>query len=154
VFAKRLADISTAVSPIPRQKAWFTLPAAAKVTSFVRGDKYDEVSMNDLNEPCGASPAVAEGKLIIKGKQHLFCIGRSHNRPLATSISPHPTLEPNMNFARFQLLKLRLLIAAACLLFCISAVHADDKGQWKAVSEARSVRLRLSPAALPVRRRE
>jgi hypothetical protein len=39
-------------------------------------DKYDEVAVNDLGESNPASPAVVDGKLLIKGSQHLFCIGK------------------------------------------------------------------------------
>jgi outer membrane protein assembly factor BamB len=38
-------------------------------------DGFDEVARNDLGESVTASPAAADGKLYIRGAEHLFCIG-------------------------------------------------------------------------------
>jgi hypothetical protein len=50
---------------------------ASSGKSFViaAGPKYDLLAANELGEPSAASPAVSDGKLILKGNKHLFCIG-------------------------------------------------------------------------------
>jgi outer membrane protein assembly factor BamB len=46
-------------------------------TTIVRpGPKLDVVAQNELGEYSYASPAVSNGQLIIRGEQHLFCIGK------------------------------------------------------------------------------
>lgn len=39
------------------------------------GDKFEEVSRNDLGEECYSSPAIAGGQLFIRTQHHLWCIG-------------------------------------------------------------------------------
>jgi outer membrane protein assembly factor BamB len=38
--------------------------------------KYGQLARNPLGESVTASPAVADGRLYIRGREHLFCIGR------------------------------------------------------------------------------
>ena len=46
------------------------------VTKIVRpGAKLDVVAENKLGEYCYASPAVADGRLYLRGEQNLYCIG-------------------------------------------------------------------------------
>ena len=37
---------------------------------------FDKLSQTELGEPVFASPAVADGRLLVRGKTHLFCIGK------------------------------------------------------------------------------
>ena len=48
-------------------------------TAFVyrAADKYELLAKNPLNEPVMATPAVANNCLFVRGKNHLFCIGKS-----------------------------------------------------------------------------
>ncbi len=39
------------------------------------GEKLDIISINNLGEHCYASPAIAGGRLYLRGEKHLFCIG-------------------------------------------------------------------------------
>jgi outer membrane protein assembly factor BamB len=41
---------------------------------------YQQLARNVMGEGISASPAVANGRLYIRGKEHLFCIGRSPSR--------------------------------------------------------------------------
>jgi len=41
------------------------------------GPRFEVVRTNPLGEPISASPAVAGGRLFIRGEQHLFAIGES-----------------------------------------------------------------------------
>ena len=43
---------------------------------FPAGPKVELLAENDLKEPVLASPAVADGRLYIRGEKHLFCIGK------------------------------------------------------------------------------
>jgi outer membrane protein assembly factor BamB len=48
------------------------------VTKVVRpGPKYDLVATNELNDECYASPALANGELVVRTKGKLICIGES-----------------------------------------------------------------------------
>lgn len=40
------------------------------------GDALEVVAVNDLGEPCYASPAISQGQIFIRTQQHLFCIGK------------------------------------------------------------------------------
>ncbi len=44
---------------------------------FEASPKYQLLAKNSLGEEVFASPAVANGRLYVRGKQHLFCIGRA-----------------------------------------------------------------------------
>jgi outer membrane protein assembly factor BamB len=76
LFARRLDGVSTASSPIATPNGLVYCASAGKSYIVRAGDKYDEVSVNELGENGSASPAVVDGKLIIKGNQHLFCVGK------------------------------------------------------------------------------
>ena len=39
------------------------------------GRRHEVLGANSIGEPCGASIAIADGKLFIRGEKHLFCIG-------------------------------------------------------------------------------
>jgi outer membrane protein assembly factor BamB len=55
-------------------KIYFT--AETGVITVVRaGDKFEVLAKNDLGEPVVASPAIAGGRLFVRGAKHLFCIG-------------------------------------------------------------------------------
>ena len=40
------------------------------------GPKLDVIAVNDLHEPCYASPAISQGQIFIRGEKMLYCIGR------------------------------------------------------------------------------
>ncbi len=44
---------------------------------FPAGRRYQLLARNGLGESVTASPAVADGRLYIRGKEHLFCIGQA-----------------------------------------------------------------------------
>ena len=47
-----------------------------EVYVFPATDHFEQLGRNVLGETVTASPAVADGKLYIRGAEHLFCIGR------------------------------------------------------------------------------
>jgi len=76
LYAKRLDALATAASPIITLDGLLYFASAGKSYIIRAGDQFDQVSVNDLGDPSAASPAVARGKLILKGEQYLFCIGK------------------------------------------------------------------------------
>ena len=47
-------------------------------TTIVRaGKKFERVAENGLEETCYASPAISQGQILIRGEQHLYCIGEA-----------------------------------------------------------------------------
>lgn len=55
-------------------KVYFT--GETGVITVVRaGEKFEVLAKNDLGEPMVASPAIAGGRLFVRGTRHLFCIG-------------------------------------------------------------------------------
>ena len=46
-----------------------------RIAVFEAGAKYKPLAESDLKEDVFASPAVADGRLYIRGASHLFCIG-------------------------------------------------------------------------------
>ena len=42
---------------------------------FEAADEYKEVGKSVLGEACHASPAFADGRIYIRGVEHLYCIG-------------------------------------------------------------------------------
>jgi outer membrane protein assembly factor BamB len=52
------------------------------VPASATGPKDHEILVAELGEPCpGASPAVVEGRLFIRGEKHLYCIGAGEADP-------------------------------------------------------------------------
>jgi outer membrane protein assembly factor BamB len=45
------------------------------ITVVKLGDAFEELARNDLGENVVASPAIANGRVFIRGDRHLFCIG-------------------------------------------------------------------------------
>jgi hypothetical protein len=40
------------------------------------GDKYEQITVNNLEDPNYASPAVSEGRIYLKGQRFLYCVGQ------------------------------------------------------------------------------
>ena len=45
------------------------------------GPEFESFAVTDLGDGGAASPAVAHGRLYIKGSKHLFCIGHRETKP-------------------------------------------------------------------------
>jgi len=52
-----------------------------KVYLFELGKKYVPRGTCDVGEPLLATPAFVDGQMILRGKKHLFCIGRAPEKP-------------------------------------------------------------------------
>lgn len=75
VWAERLGGD---FSPSPVATADGRLYYASAGPSWVikPGDKFELLGKSDLGEPGAASPAVSDGRMILKGSKTLFCIGK------------------------------------------------------------------------------
>ena len=45
------------------------------MTVIKPGEKYTEVARNELGEEMHSSPVITRGQWILRGTEHLFCIG-------------------------------------------------------------------------------
>jgi outer membrane protein assembly factor BamB len=76
LFAERLEGVETAASPIATPEGRIYCATAGRSYVVQAGPKLEILAVNDLGDPGRASPAVAEGRLFLKGSRYLFCIGK------------------------------------------------------------------------------
>jgi hypothetical protein len=76
VLNERLNGLSTAASPIATADGHIYFASAGKSFVLRAGPKLDIVATNDLSDSCNASPAVSDGKIILKGSKFLYGIGK------------------------------------------------------------------------------
>lgn len=76
VYAERLQGVSTSSSPVVTAEGHIYCAGAG--TSYVvkAGSKFEVLGKSELGDGGPASPAVADGKLFLKGRRFLFCIGK------------------------------------------------------------------------------
>lgn len=75
VFSERLEGVSTIATPFATRDGFIYLASAGKTYILKAGPKLEIVSINDLGDPSQASPAVVQGRIVLKGRQYLYCIG-------------------------------------------------------------------------------
>lgn len=74
VFEERLDGVSGSASPFAvKDRVYFA--SAGKSFVLAVGPKYDLLATNDLGESSAASAAVSQGRIVLKGSKHLFCVG-------------------------------------------------------------------------------
>lgn len=76
VFVERLQGVSTAASPIVTTEGRIYLASAGRSYVLKAGPTLEILGQSDLGDSGTASPAVADGKLFLKGRQFLFCVGK------------------------------------------------------------------------------
>jgi outer membrane protein assembly factor BamB len=76
VYAERLEGVSTSASPIATADGRLYLASAGRSYVVKAGPKFEVLATNDLGDPSPASPAVAGGRLFLKGARSLYAIGR------------------------------------------------------------------------------
>lgn len=75
VWAERLGgDFSP--SPIATADGRIYYVSAGPSWVIKAGRKFELLGKSDLGEPGAASPALSDGRLILKGSKHLFCVGK------------------------------------------------------------------------------
>jgi outer membrane protein assembly factor BamB len=87
VFRERLEGLDPAVSPVATPDG--IIYCATAGTSYVikAGPKCDVLARNDLGDASRASPAVAAGRIYLKGGRFLFCIGRGEQKRTSCFVS-------------------------------------------------------------------
>ncbi len=74
-YATRLEGVSTSSSPIATPEGNVYLASAGKSFVIRGGPKFDLIATNELGDAGPASPAVSDGRIYLKGRGYLFCIG-------------------------------------------------------------------------------
>jgi outer membrane protein assembly factor BamB len=62
-------------SPIRIQKRIYVINAKGVVTVFAAADKFQLLGKSELGEKCHSTPAVADGKLVLRTVSHLMSVG-------------------------------------------------------------------------------
>ena len=76
VYSERLTDVSTAASPIATADGMLYLASAGKSYLVKASPKFEVAATNDLGDASNASAAVSAGRIVLKGRQYLYCIGK------------------------------------------------------------------------------
>jgi outer membrane protein assembly factor BamB len=76
VFRERLEGAEPAASPIATADGRVYFASASKTYVLKAGPTPQVLARNDLGDPSRASPAVAGGRLFLKGRRYLYCIGK------------------------------------------------------------------------------
>jgi outer membrane protein assembly factor BamB len=77
VWFNRLVNGAVYASPVLIDGKVYAVSDKGDVFVFAADPDYKVLGKSSIGEPVMASPAVANGKLFIRGAEHLFCIGKS-----------------------------------------------------------------------------
>lgn len=77
LFKERLPGVSVDVSPVATADGHIYLATAGKSFVLKAAPQLEVLAQSDLGDPCGAAPAVADGRLFLKGRANLYAIGSS-----------------------------------------------------------------------------
>jgi outer membrane protein assembly factor BamB len=81
VYAERAAGISPSASPIACPDGRIYFASSNKSYVIKAGPKYEVLAVNALDDgPDYTTPAVSNGRLFIKGKSYLWCIGTKEEK--------------------------------------------------------------------------
>jgi len=61
-------------SPVLVEDRLYCITTTGQVVVLRAGDKYERLAVNDLGEPSHATPAIANGRMILRTISHLYCI--------------------------------------------------------------------------------
>lgn len=76
LWSERLGSGSVSASPILVNGNIYSISEPGTMYVFKADKEFELVSKFDFGEGVLASPAVADGKLYVRGEKHLFCIGK------------------------------------------------------------------------------
>ena len=79
LWSQRLGSDVTA-SPILVDGKIYVAAEDGSVYVFAADRTFKLLATNSVGEPVSATPAVANGRLFIRGSEHLFCIGKAPGR--------------------------------------------------------------------------
>ncbi|MBI1826279.1 MAG: PQQ-binding-like beta-propeller repeat protein [Planctomycetes bacterium] len=63
-------------SPVAADGRIYTTSEDGQIDVLRAGKQYEVLASNRMGETCMATPAISDGLLIVRGKDHLFCIGK------------------------------------------------------------------------------
>jgi outer membrane protein assembly factor BamB len=75
VYTRRLGDVETAASPVVTADGRIYVASAGRSYVVGVGPKGELLGGGDLGDRSQASPAIADGRLFLKGRQYLWCVG-------------------------------------------------------------------------------
>jgi outer membrane protein assembly factor BamB len=82
VFAERLPNgFNTSASPVLTADNRLYFANGGKSIVLPVGSKYEPIATNDLGDSGAASPAIAHGRMYIKGSKYLYCVGKPAPSP-------------------------------------------------------------------------
>ncbi len=73
---ERLEGVDPAVSPVATPEGLIYCASAGTSYVIKAGPQFEVLARNDLGDPGRASPAVAAGKIYLKGNRYLWCVGK------------------------------------------------------------------------------
>ncbi len=76
VWAERLNGVAVAPSPFATADGRIYFASGGKSYVLKAGPKFEVLGTSDLGDPSQASPAVADGRIFIRGGRNLYCIGK------------------------------------------------------------------------------
>jgi outer membrane protein assembly factor BamB len=76
VYAERLEGVATRPSPFLTPEGRLYFASGGKSYVVQASPTFRVLAVNDLGDPGDASPAVAGGRIFLKGRSHLYCIGK------------------------------------------------------------------------------
>lgn len=80
-FAERLPDgMNSSGSPVATADGRLYFAGGGKSAVVPVGPKFETLATNDLGDDSAASPAVANGRLYLKGGKYLYCIGKEKSK--------------------------------------------------------------------------
>jgi outer membrane protein assembly factor BamB len=75
VYSKRLEGVSSWSSPFTTPEGRIYCASAGRSYVVKAGPKPEVLAVNDLGDGSSASPAVADGRIYLKGRRFLWCVG-------------------------------------------------------------------------------
>jgi len=75
-YVERLAGVAVAPSPFATPDGRLYFASAGKSYVVKAGPKFEVLGTGDLGDPSQASPAVADGRIFLRGGRNLYCIGK------------------------------------------------------------------------------
>lgn len=77
LWRERLADTPFYASPLLIDGKVYAASEIGDVYVFAADPSYSLLARNELGERIRATPAVADGRLYIRGERHVYCIGKA-----------------------------------------------------------------------------
>jgi outer membrane protein assembly factor BamB len=76
VYDERLPGVAVAPSPFATPDGRLYFASGGKSYVVKAGPKFEVLGTGDLGDPSQASPAVADGRMFLRGGRNLYCVGK------------------------------------------------------------------------------